>query len=227
MSLYDVTMPMFGITDCCRFGLSSPAAAMTCARFAQASLPRAGSTSLRLRVRSRYSPRAAAERPPMRSVTSTMVGCSAGAFISFVPAVAVPLGQRDRGGRTPRAGGVWLHELARRLPARLDAVDPVPRRFDLVTPDEQRRVALQRVQQQTLVRDARAAAALVLRQGELERHFAQPHAFETGLFAQDLERHALFRLQVDDEPVRRKRRFVGGEDVVRHGLELDRDVGAA
>ena len=53
MSLYEVTMPMLGTTDCCSVGLSTPEAAMTCARFAQASLPRAGSMSLRLRVRSR------------------------------------------------------------------------------------------------------------------------------------------------------------------------------
>ena len=71
MSLYDVTTPMFGMA-CCNRGLSSPEAARTCARFEQASLPRAGSTSLRLRVRSRYSPRVAAERPPIRSVTSAI-----------------------------------------------------------------------------------------------------------------------------------------------------------
>src|SRR5688572_6968308 len=139
MSLYEVTMPMFGITDCCSIGLSSPAAAITCARFAQASLPRAGSTSFALRVRSRYSPRAAAERPPMRSVTSTIVGFNAAAVISLVPAVAVPLGQRDRRRRPPGAGRIRLHELARRFPARLDAVDPMPGRFDLVTSHEQRR----------------------------------------------------------------------------------------
>ena len=52
MSLYEVTMPMLGMA-CCRRGLSSPDAARTCARFEHASLPRAGSTSFRLRVRSR------------------------------------------------------------------------------------------------------------------------------------------------------------------------------
>ena len=76
-------MPMFGMTDCCSFALSSPDAAMTCARLAQASLPRAGSTSFRLRVRSRYSPRAAAERPPMRSVTSMMTSWSFWVAIAY------------------------------------------------------------------------------------------------------------------------------------------------
>src|ERR1043166_7267132 len=101
MSLYDVTTPMFGI-DVCRRALSSPDAASTCARFAQESLPRAGSASLRLRVRSRYSPRDAAERPPILSVTSATTSFIAfpfpdGAIVLLVPAVAVSLGQSDRG----------------------------------------------------------------------------------------------------------------------------------
>src|SRR5690242_3269106 len=211
MSLYDVTMPMFGIAVCNR-ALSSPDAASTCARFAQASLPRAGSTCLRLRVRSRYSPRAAADRPPIRSVTSATVSfspcLSEEAIVLLVPAVAVSLGQSDRGRGPPGAGRIRLHQLARRAPAGLDAVDPVPRGLDLVAAHEQRGVALEHVEQQALVCDAGAATAFVLRQRQLERHLAQAHAFQARLFAQDLERHALFGLQLDQQPVGRQRRLV-------------------
>src|SRR5215510_1694341 len=114
-------MPTLGMA-CCRRGLSSPDAARTWARFAHASLPRAGSTSLRLRVRSRYSPRAAAERPPIRSVTSATTSFSFWAIVLLVPAVAVALGERDRGRGSPGAGRIRLHQLARRAPAVLDAV---------------------------------------------------------------------------------------------------------
>src|SRR6187401_1419919 len=233
MSLYDVTMPILGTTDCCRCGLSTPDAAMTCARLAQASLPRAGSTSFRLRVRSRYSPRAAAERPPIRSVTSMIVSLSFGALINLlvenllVPAVAVSLGQCDRGRGPPGACRIRLDQLTRRAPARLDAVDPVPRRLDLVATDEQRRVSFQCIQQQSLISDARTPATLVLGQRELERHPAKAHALETGLFAENLERHAFFGLQFDDEPIGLQRRFGGRENVVRHRLELNGDVRAA
>src|SRR5690349_20658588 len=203
MSLYDVTMPRFG-TGVCRRALSSPDAASTCARFAQASLPRAGSMSLRLRVRSRYSPRVAAERPPIRSVTSATTSFSFWVIESLVPAVAVSLGQSDRGRGPPGAGRIRLHQLARRAPAVLDAVDPVPRGLDFVAAHEQRRVALEHVEQQALVRDARAATALVLRQRQLKRDFSKAHTFQAGLLAQDLERHSLFQLQLDQQSVGRQ-----------------------
>ena len=227
MSLYEVTMPMLGMTDCCSLVLSSPDAAMTCARLAQASLPRAGSTSLRLRVRSRYSPRAAAERPPMRSVTSAMTSLiflrRHGYSYQLWPCLSVKA-IAAVGPQVPAGYGFTSWRVERQLDwmpsIQLHAASTSSRRTNSV------RIALERVEQQSLVGDARAAAALGLRQCQFQRHFPQAHALEAGLLAEDLQRDAFLRLQVDHQAVGRQVGLVGREDIVRHGLELDGDVGA-
>src|SRR5947209_1521232 len=78
----------------------------------------------------------------------------AGEFL-YIPA-AVPLDQGDRGGGPPGAGDIRFRRLARAFPGVGDRVDPGPGGFDLVAAHEQRLVAADDVEDETLIGVGRA-----------------------------------------------------------------------
>src|SRR5690348_461864 len=95
----------------------------------------------------------------MRSVTLAIVGWRAIEAPLLVPADAVALGQRDGRGRAPGARGIGPRRYPLFGPRRADTVDPGPLRLDLVAADEKRRIALDQVEEQALIRDPSAILA--------------------------------------------------------------------
>ena len=86
-----------------------------------------------------------------------------------MPTVPVALGQRDGGGRAPASRRVALGLQAPRCPAFDDAIHPLPGGLHLVAAHEAGGVALDDVQQQTLVGDRLALLGEGLGQAEVQR----------------------------------------------------------
>src|SRR5690606_1992435 len=103
-----------------------------------------------------------------RSVTRAMVG-----WRLLMPAHSVAFRQRDGGARAATAGVVRPGRQPLPLPLLAYGVDPGPLRLDLVAPDEQRLVAFEQVQQQSLVGDAPLDARKRVRHCNVERDLAQ------------------------------------------------------
>src|SRR3546814_16542402 len=68
-----------------------------------------------------------------------------------MPAHPVSLGQSNCGGRSPGASSIGLGIRRRCLPTEPDAIDPLPLRLDLVTPNEERRVAFDQIKEKPLI----------------------------------------------------------------------------
>src|SRR5258706_7812802 len=110
----------------------------------------------------------------MRSVTAAILESRAMDAPLLVPADAVALRQRDRGGRPPGPGGIGARSDPLLRPGGADAIDPAPLRLDLVAADEQRWVALDQVEQQPLIGNAPAIFAERIGETDVERDLAQP-----------------------------------------------------
>src|SRR6187455_3262613 len=98
--------------------------------------------------------------------------------VALVPGTAVAFDQRDRGGRTPCAGGVGLRLLPVFGPGVEDRVSPGPRGLDFVAAHEQCLVATDYVHDQPLV-GVRRTADEALRERHVERDLAQADASRT------------------------------------------------
>src|SRR3546814_6002322 len=71
--------------------------------------------------------------------------------------------------------GVILRRHVDLGPRIADRIDPLPLRLDLVAAHEQGLVALDEVEQQTLVSDAAACAGKAVRERDVHRHFLELH----------------------------------------------------
>src|SRR5579872_1883105 len=106
MSLYDVTIPMFGPARWLIASLSSPAAAKPWAKLPQLRRGRLIPRSFCSAMRSRYGRRVGFDRSMMRSVTAPTVELIVIWALLFVPADAVTLRERDCRRWAPCSGRV-------------------------------------------------------------------------------------------------------------------------
>src|SRR3990170_2442043 len=142
-------MPMLGPASVRIGSLSSPAAANPWAKLPHDMRGRLMPRSFCSAISSRYRRRLGFDRSMIRSVTRATVALSVIVFDScggprllLVPADPVALGQRNRGGRSPGAGGIRPRCQPRLRPGGADGVDPGPLRLDLVAAHEQGGVPL-------------------------------------------------------------------------------------
>src|SRR5205085_6019321 len=77
----------------------------------------------------------------------------------LMPRNAVAFGQRNSGRRPPGPRGIAARRHARLGPTLPDPIDPRPLRLDFVTADEERRIAFDQIEQQSLVSDPPAILA--------------------------------------------------------------------
>src|SRR5207302_8030227 len=158
---------------------SAPAALPPRAATVRPARPRCERPGLRSRRRARR-PAADRCRPPLR----------------LSPYAPVGLDQAIGFGRSPRPRGVVGERRRRqRLPRFFDAIDPGPRRLDLVAAREQRAVAEEAIEDQSLVRFGRLGAERSP-VAELHRHRQQLHR-RAGYLGEELERDALVRLNAN------------------------------
>src|SRR6266404_2175821 len=165
----------------------------------------------------------------IRSVTAVTVGLRAMPHPLLVPADAVALCQRNRRRWTPGPRSIWPRNNPLLRPRRADPINPGPLRLDLVAADEQGRIALDEVEQQTFVGDAAAIFAEGIGKADVERDLAQanPAAVEARSLGHQEQADRLFRLEADDQLVRPRCRPARGKNRIRHVLELDEDLGVA
>src|SRR6478735_4364847 len=108
----------------------------------------------------------------IRSVTFAILGSSL-----VMPVNLVALSECNSCRRAPASGAIGFGCESGFGPCRANTINPLPLRLNLVPAHEQRRVAVNQVEQQPLIGNAAAMVGKGVGQADIERHLAQADAF--------------------------------------------------